>query len=99
MISRSSAANPASWPFGASGETNPPTWRAVPHGHRLVVASDRDVEQGLEDPELGGEQPVHRGLRGVRAVADRLDGRGGGAALDEQALGRLDDGRPGGAGG
>src|SRR5215469_11633721 len=72
--------------------------RAMSDGKRLVLTPHRDVEQRLEDPELRREQRVHRQLRSIRAVADRLDGRRGIAALDEEAPGRLDDGRPGTAG-
>ena len=71
---------------------------AVRHRDRLVVTHDRDVEHGLQDPELRGEQPVDRRLRGVGEVADRLDGRRDISALDEESAGRVDDGRPGAAG-
>src|SRR2546423_7767070 len=43
------------------GEEGADLW-AVEHGNRLVVAGDREVEDGLEDAELRGEQPVHRRL-------------------------------------
>src|SRR5581483_1360044 len=57
------------------------------------VTADRDVEHRLEDPELRREQPVHRRRGRVRAVADRLHGRGGIPALEEQLSGRVDNGR------
>src|SRR5437660_2588879 len=72
--------------------------RPVHHFNRLVVTHDRDVEQGLEDPELRGEEPVQRRLRGVREVADRLDGGRCISALEEEGPSRLDDGGPGTAG-
>ena len=54
------------------------------HRQCLVVAGDGHVEQGLEDPELRGEQSVHGRRWDVRAVADGVDRRRLVAALEEQ---------------
>jgi hypothetical protein len=62
---------------------------------RLVVAGDRGVEQGLEDPELRREEAIHGRSRHVGAGADRLDGRRHVAALDEQLACGLDHGAAG----
>ncbi len=50
----------------------------------LVVTGYGDVEQRLEDPQFGREQPVHRRGRDIRQVADGLDRRSGIAAFEEQ---------------
>lgn len=47
--------------------------RAVQHGNGPVVTGDRSIEDAFEDPELRGEEPVHRRLRRARGLADRLD--------------------------
>ena len=41
------------------GEQRGDVWPFL-HRQRLVVTGDGRVEQGLEDPELRGEEPVHR---------------------------------------
>jgi len=63
----------------------------------LVVTGYGDVEQFLEDPELGGEQPVYRRRRDIRQVADRLDRRCGVAAFEEQGPRGPGDREPGGS--
>jgi hypothetical protein len=57
----------------------------------LVVTGYGDVDQFLEDPELGGEEPVHRRGRDIRPLADGLDRRCGVAAFGEKGTGGLDD--------
>jgi len=51
-----------------------------------------------EDPELGGEQPVDRGGRHVRAQADGLHGGRRIAAFEEEVPGPFDHGPAGQAG-
>ena len=50
----------------------------------LVVTGYGDIEQRLEDPQFGREQPVHRRGWDIRQVADGLDRRSGIAAFEEQ---------------
>src|SRR6266536_1620412 len=57
----------------------------------LVLTSDGDIKQCLDDPELGREQPVHRRGRDIGLLADGLDRRCGVAAFEEQDPGGLDD--------
>src|ERR1700722_13795444 len=45
----------------------------------------------MEDPRLGGEQPVHRRLRNIRQVADGLDRGCGVAAFEEKGPRGFDD--------
>jgi hypothetical protein len=65
--------------------------RSIGQRHRLVVTGDRHVEKCLEDPALGGEQPVHGGWRHARVGADGLDRRSPVAAFNEQGSGGVDD--------
>jgi len=63
----------------------------VLHRDGLVVTGDGDVEQCLEDPELGREQPVHRRRRDIRQLADGLNRRPGITTFGEQRPGSLHD--------
>ena len=64
--------------------------RSALHREWLVVTGDGGVEQGLEDPELRGEQPVHGRGGHVGVLADCVDGGRHVAAFDEQPSGRVD---------
>ena len=68
-----------------------------PFRHRkgLIVTGDGRVEQGLEYPELRGEEAVHGRRRHVGVLADRFDGRRRVAALEEQRPCRFDHRSPG----
>ena len=57
---------------------------------RLIVAGDGHVEQGLEDPELRGEQSIHGRCWHVGVVADGVDGRRRVPAFEEEHPGRVD---------
>ena len=75
------------------GEERSNVW-AIRQRHRLVVTDDRHVEDGLEDPALRREQPVHGGWRHVGEGADGIDRRGPVAAFEEQGPGGVDDRGP-----
>jgi len=91
MMPRVMAAKPASCCPGILGGEQRADVRPVRQCDGLIVAGYRDVEQFLEDPELRGEQPVHRRGRDVRLVADGFDRRPGVATFEEQRPCGLDD--------
>jgi hypothetical protein len=60
---------------------------AISEGYGLVVTAEGDIQDGLEQRALGGEQAVEGGQRGVGGGGDRFEGGGGIAVLDEQGAG------------
>jgi putative polyketide hydroxylase len=67
----------------------------VAEGDGLVVTTEGDVEDALEERPLGGEQAVQGWQRGVSGTGDRFEGGSGISVLDEEGLCCFEDAKPG----
>ena len=72
--------------------------RAFGDGDGFVVSGDRDVAHGVQQHLLVADRAEHRWLADAGALGDLLDRRRAVAAGDEQVLGRVEHGSPGGLG-
>ena len=66
---------------------------AFEHRHRIVVAGDRDVEDGLGEAGFVGERLVDGLHSDAGGGGDGGHGGGGKAVGEEQVVGGVDDGR------